>query len=64
MNVPFGIQDESLTSKFLIKAEEEGLYQLKGHRLVGGLRASIYNAMPFEGVDALVTFMEAFKKSH
>jgi phosphoserine aminotransferase len=64
MNVPFKIQDESLTSKFLIKAEEKGLYQLKGHRLVGGLRASIYNAMPFEGVDALVTFMEAFKKSH
>jgi phosphoserine aminotransferase len=62
MNVPFRIINEDLTSKFLIEAEKDGLYQLKGHRLVGGLRASIYNAMPFDGVKALVDFMSKFEK--
>ena len=50
--------------KFVSEAEAEGLYQLKGHRLVGGLRASIYNAMPFEGIKALIEFMEKFKKNN
>ena len=62
MNVPFRIHDDELTMKFVAEAEEQGLYQLKGHRLVGGLRASIYNAMPMEGVEALVEFMEIFEK--
>ncbi len=64
MNVPFRIINEDLTSKFLIEAEKDGLYQLKGHRLVGGLRASIYNAMPFDGVKALVEFMSKFEKNN
>jgi len=64
MNVPFRINNEDLTSKFLIEAEKNGLYQLKGHRLVGGLRASIYNAMPFDGVKALVEFMRKFEKTN
>jgi phosphoserine aminotransferase len=64
MNVPFRIHDDELTMKFVAEAEEQGLYQLKGHRLVGGLRASIYNAMPMEGVEALVEFMEIFEKKY
>lgn len=64
MNVPFRIHDDELTMKFVAEAEEKGLYQLKGHRLVGGLRASIYNAMPMEGVEALVEFMEIFEKKY
>ena len=64
MNVPFRIHDDELTMKFVAEAEERGLYQLKGHRLVGGLRASIYNAMPMEGVEALVEFMEIFEKKY
>lgn len=64
MNVPFRIHDDDLTMKFVAEAEEQGLYQLKGHRLVGGLRASIYNAMPMEGVEALVEFMEIFEKKY
>ena len=64
MNIPFRLGDENLTNEFLSKAEKEGLYQLKGHRLVGGLRASVYNAMPFDGVEALVSFMKNFEKKH
>jgi len=64
MNVPFRIKNDALTMKFVSEAEAEGLYQLKGHRLVGGLRASIYNAMPFEGIKALIEFMEKFKKNN
>jgi len=64
MNIPFRILNDDLTMKFVAEAEEEGLYQLKGHRLVGGLRASIYNAMPIEGVEALITFMEKFKNNN
>ncbi|GAB3682644.1 3-phosphoserine/phosphohydroxythreonine transaminase [Salinisphaera aquimarina] len=64
MNVPFLLADDSLNKSFLAKAEEAGLSTLKGHRSVGGMRASIYNAMPQEGVDALVDFMRAFEKDN
>jgi phosphoserine aminotransferase len=64
MNVPFRMRDEKLDAKFLQEAEERGLSQLKGHRSVGGMRASIYNAMPMEGVEALVGFMEEFRARH
>ena len=62
MNIPFQLIDEDLNSKFLEESKEAGLLALKGHRSVGGMRASIYNAMPEEGVDALVDFMEKFEK--
>jgi phosphoserine aminotransferase len=62
MNVPFTLRDERLDGKFLEEAESRGLSQLKGHRSVGGMRASIYNAMPMEGVEALVEFMEEFRR--
>jgi phosphoserine aminotransferase len=64
MNVPFTLRDAALDAPFLAAAEERGLSQLKGHRSVGGMRASIYNAMPVEGVEALVAFMEEFRKKH
>ena len=64
MNVPFRIKDDSLEPAFLEKASQRGLLQLKGHKLVGGMRASIYNAMPIEGVAALVDFMKDFEKAH
>ncbi|TKB45915.1 3-phosphoserine/phosphohydroxythreonine transaminase [Thalassotalea mangrovi] len=64
MNVPFYLQDESLNDEFLRKAKEAGLLALKGHRSVGGMRASIYNAMPLAGVKALVTFMQQFAEQH
>jgi phosphoserine aminotransferase len=64
MNVPFRLRDEALDKTFLAEAEALGLSQLKGHRSVGGMRASIYNAMPLEGVEALVDFMEAFRTKH
>jgi phosphoserine aminotransferase len=62
MNVPFTLRDARLDEKFLSEAEARGLSQLKGHRSVGGMRASIYNAMPMEGVEALVEFMEEFRR--
>ncbi len=62
MNVAFNMVDESLTERFLKEATKAGLTNLKGHRLGGGLRASIYNAMPEAGVDALIDFMRAFIK--
>jgi phosphoserine aminotransferase len=62
MNVPFQIVDESLHARFISEAEEAGLSSLKGHRSVGGMRASIYNAMPIEGIEALVSFMREFEK--
>ena len=62
MNIPFQLNDENLNSKFLEESRDAGLLALKGHRSVGGMRASIYNAMPEEGVDALVDFMETFEK--
>jgi phosphoserine aminotransferase len=64
MNVPFRLRDESLNDVFLKEAALKGLLQLKGHRMVGGMRASIYNAMPIEGVQALLQFMETFAKQH
>ncbi|HZZ92796.1 MAG TPA: 3-phosphoserine/phosphohydroxythreonine transaminase [Usitatibacter sp.] len=64
MNVPFRLRDEALDAAFLAGAEARGLSQLKGHRSVGGMRASIYNAMPHEGVEALVAFMEEFRQAH
>ncbi len=64
MNVPFRLRDEGLDKAFLAQAEALGLSQLKGHRSVGGMRASIYNAMPMDGVEALVEFMEAFRTTH
>jgi phosphoserine aminotransferase len=64
MNVPFTLRDSKFDAPFLGQAEARGLSQLKGHRSVGGMRASIYNAMPMEGVEALVEFMEEFRKKH
>ena len=63
MNVPFTLHDKSLEAAFLKGAEERGMVQLKGHRSVGGMRASIYNAMPIEGVQALVAWMREFEKA-
>ena len=62
MNIPFLLADENLNSKFLEQSKDAGLLALKGHRSVGGMRASIYNAMPQEGVDALISFMNDFEK--
>ena len=64
MNVPFFPQDEALEKAFLAESKEAGLIALKGHRVVGGMRASIYNAMPEEGVGALVHFMSDFRQRH
>ena len=64
MNIPFFLHDERLNTAFLKGAEEHHLLQLKGHRVVGGMRASIYNAMPIEGVSALVNYMQEFEHSH
>jgi phosphoserine aminotransferase len=64
MNVPFFLADESRNDAFLAGAREAGLLQLKGHKSVGGMRASIYNAMPMEGVRALVSYMREFERSH
>ncbi len=61
MNIPFQIVDESLHGRFIAEAEETGLSSLKGHRSVGGMRASIYNAMPIEGIEALISFMQDFE---
>ncbi|MBU2871481.1 3-phosphoserine/phosphohydroxythreonine transaminase [Colwellia sp. E2M01] len=62
MNIPFWLADESLNEQFLKESEQAGLTALLGHRIVGGMRASIYNAMPLEGVQALVNFMQEFEK--
>ena len=64
MNVPFVTGDADLDAKFVAEAADAGLVNLKGHRSVGGLRASIYNAMPKEGVEALVDFMQKFEKAN
>jgi phosphoserine aminotransferase len=63
MNVPFKLREDALTETFLKGAEQRGMVQLKGHRSVGGVRASIYNAMPVEGVKALVAYMKEFEKN-
>ena len=64
MNVPFVTGDKDLDAKFVKEAEAEGLVNLKGHRTVGGMRASIYNAMPIEGVEKLVAFMKKFEQEN
>ena len=64
MNVPFVTGDRELDARFVQEAAEQGLVSLKGHRTVGGMRASIYNAMPLEGVTALVDFMEKFEREN
>jgi len=64
MNVPFTLRDAKLDEPFLKGAAERGMVQLKGHRSVGGMRASIYNAMPREGVQRLVDYMKEFEKRH
>ncbi len=63
MNIPFFLRDESRNDAFLAGAQAAGLLQLKGHKSVGGMRASIYNAMPIEGVQALVAYMREFEKT-
>ena len=64
MNIPFTLRNPTLDGEFLRQAERNGLTQLKGHRSVGGMRASIYNAMPVEGVKKLVEYMREFERSH
>lgn len=64
MNVCFSLSNPTLESEFLMQAAQCGLSALKGHRMVGGLRASIYNAMPMEGVNALIAFMQTFAEEH
>lgn len=64
MNVPFVTGDADLDAKFVKEAKAAGLENLKGHRTVGGMRASIYNAMPYEGVEALVAFMKKFEEEN
>lgn len=64
MNVPFFLKNEDLNQKFLDESKAVGLTSLKGHRILGGMRASIYNAMPMEGVKALVAFMDKFAKNN
>lgn len=64
MNVPFVTGDKDMDAKFVKEATAAGLENLKGHRTVGGMRASIYNAMPMEGVEALVTFMKKFEEEN
>ena len=64
MNVPFVTGSDELDAKFIEEATKIGLVNLKGHRTVGGMRASIYNAMPIEGVKKLVEFMEKFEKEN
>ena len=61
MNVPFVTANKDMDAKFVKEATENGLISLKGHKLVGGMRASIYNAMPYEGVKKLVDFMKKFE---
>ena len=64
MNVPFVTGNAELDAKFVKEAKAAGLENLKGHRTVGGMRASIYNAMPIEGVEKLVAFMREFEKAN
>lgn len=64
MNVPFFLQNDVLNEAFLDGAKQHGLMQLKGHKSVGGMRASIYNAIPLEGVQALIEYLKSFERSH
>ena len=63
-NVPFVTGDKDLDTKFVQEAKEAGIVNIKGHRTVGGMRASIYNAMPLEGVEALIAFMKKFEEEN
>jgi phosphoserine aminotransferase len=62
--VPFTLADPALEERFLAEARAAGLVNLDGHRSVGGVRASLYNAMPLAGVDALIAFMQEFERRH
>ena len=64
MNIPFILSRKDLDDEFIMSAEDSGLLNLKGHRTVGGMRASVYNAMPIEGVKKLIAFMDEFAKLH
>ena len=64
MNVPYITGNEELDALFVKESKAAGLENLKGHRTVGGMRASIYNAMPYEGVEALVAFMKKFEEEN
>ncbi|KAF1687413.1 phosphoserine transaminase [Pseudoxanthomonas taiwanensis] len=64
MNIPFFLPDETLTARFVAESRQAGLLGLKGHKAVGGIRASLYNAMPVEGARALVEFMRDFQRRH
>ena len=64
MNITFRLRSEELEQKFVAEARARGLSGVKGHRSVGGMRASIYNAMPIAGVEKLVAFMEDFRKAN
>ena len=64
MNVPFITDSDELNAKFIAEASKQGFINLKGHRSVGGMRASIYNAMPVEGVEKLVAFMKDFEMNN
>ena len=64
MNAPFVTGNAELDAKFIKEAAEAGFVNLKGHKTVGGMRASMYNAMPLEGVEKLVAFMEKFEKEN
>ena len=64
MNVPFFLPDAALDAQFLQGAQARGLMQLKGHKSVGGMRASIYNAMPLAGVQALIDYLKDFERTH
>ena len=64
MNVTFHLPDAPLTERFLRQSHAEGLFALKGHAILGGIRASLYNAMPFAGAEALGQFMAHFAKTH
>jgi len=64
MNVTFTLNKPELDATFLAEAADAGLHGLKGHRVLGGMRASIYNAMPLAGVEALIAFMREFERQH
>ena len=64
MNIPFTLADAKLDKAFLSESEDAGLLNLKGHRSVGGMRASVYNAVPEAAVDALIAFMQDFEARH
>jgi phosphoserine aminotransferase len=64
MNVPFTLNKPELDESFIAEAKKQGIVSIKGHKMVGGMRASIYNAMPLEGVQALVSFMQDFERQH